>query len=284
MVDSRVATNFFLFGAYTEAITYIGGDGMESYLNLVIILNFLVEICLVLGTNRISGCSLGVKRATLAALVGTAFSIGCLLPGFQFLGNVFWHMVSLVLVSVIAFGWHWDALRRGAIFVFLEMALGGITKGLMNGGFWAMGLGAVAIYLLCVVGFQGKPGQQHYVPVQIIHRGKTVSLMALVDTGNTLRDPVSGDAVLIADADVAWRLLSLDTQQLMHPIETISTCAYPGLRLIPYQSVGQSSGLLLGLRVEQLWIDGKRTEMILAFAPQNIGQGKPFQALAGGLV
>ena len=283
-MDSLVATNFFLLGAYTEAITYIGGDGMKIYLDLVIILSFLVELCLVLGTNRIAGCSLGLKRAALASLVGTAFSVGSLLPGFQFLGNVLWHIVSLVLMSVIAFGWHWDALRRGAVFVFLEMALGGITRGLMNGGFWAMALGAVAIYLLCVVGFQGKPGQQHYVPVQIIHRGKTISLMALVDTGNTLRDPVSGDSVLIVDADVAWRLLSLDTQQLMHPIETISNCAYRGLRLIPYQSVGQPSGMLLGLRVEQLWIDGKRTDMIVAFAPQNIGLGKPYQALAGGRV
>lgn len=256
---------------------------MENYLILVVILRFLVEFCLVLGTNRISGCTLGLKRSAMAALVGTAFSVGSLLPGFRFLGNVLWHMVSLVLMSVIAFGWHWDALRRGAIFVFLEMALGGITSSLTGGGFWTIALGTVAIYLLCMVGFQGKPGQ-HYVTVQICHRGKAVSFMALVDTGNTLRDPVSGEAVLIVDADIAWRLISLDVYQLAHPIETISAGVYPGLRLIPYQSVGQPSGMLLGMRAEKLLIDGKCSEMILAFAPQEIGRGKPFQALAGGLV
>ena len=129
---------------------------MENYLILVVILRFLVELCLVLGTNRISGCTLGLKRSAMAALVGTAFSVGSLLPGFRFLGNVLWHMVSLILMSVIAFGWHWDALRRGAIFVFLEMALGGITSNLTGGGFWTIALGTVAIYLLCMVGFQAQ--------------------------------------------------------------------------------------------------------------------------------
>lgn len=257
---------------------------METYLHLVIILNFLVEFCLILGTNRISGGVLALKKAALAALVGTAFSAGALLPGFEFLGNVLWHMVSLTLVAVIAFGWNWDSLRKGAVFVFLEMALGGITCGVANGGFWTMVLSAVVIYVLCVVGFQGKDGQKQYVPVQICHRGKKISLMALLDTGNTLRDPVSGIPVMVVDSDVAEKLLGLDADALLDPIRTMASCGYPGLRLIPYTAIGKPSGMMLGLRVDELQIGGKHSEMIIAFAPQRIGQGRPYQALAGGFV
>lgn len=257
---------------------------MEIFLDIVIILNFLVDFLLILGTNRISGCPLAMKRSAVAACVGAAYAAGCTLPGFHFLGNGLWRVVCLALMSVIAFGWHFDAFRRGVLFVFLSMALGGIALGLGNGGFWAIVMGAVGVCLLCMLGFRGKPGQQHYVPVYISHGGKSIQLMALQDTGNTLRDPVSGAAVLVVDADAAQKLLCLTQYQLMHPVETVVCGAYQGLRLIPYSAVGNSGGMLLGLRVEQLLINGKKENMIVAFAPQRIGRGKPYQALAGGIV
>lgn len=108
--------------------------------------------------------------------------------------------------------------------------------------------------------------------------------MALIDTGNTLRDPVTGLPVLVADSDAAGKLLNLSSKELQHPVETLSSGKYAGLRLIPYSAVGQPSGLMLGLRVDQLVVDGRQMEMLVAFAPQRIGQGRSFQALAGGMV
>lgn len=257
---------------------------MEIYLDIVVILNFLVDFLLILGTNRISGYSPGAKRAAAAALVGAAYAAGCVLPGFRFLSSMLWRVISLAMMSLIAFGWGISALRRGILFVFLSMALGGIAMGFGNGGFWAIVMGALGVCLLCVLGFQGRPGQQRYVVVTITHGGRTVNLTALVDTGNTLRDPVSGVPVLVVDADAAEKLLDLTARQLMHPVETLASGHYPGLRLIPYSAVGQSAGMLLGLRVEELTINGKKEYMIVAFAPQRIGQGRPYQALAGGSI
>lgn len=257
---------------------------MEIYLDIVVILNFLVDFLLILGANRLSGYPMGVKRAAAAALLGAAYAAGCVLPGFAFLGSTFWRLVSLGLMSMVAFGWDLSALRRGVLFIFLSMALGGIAMGLSNGGFWAMVMAAVMVCLMCILGFGGRPGQQQYVPVAITHNGRTVHLTALVDTGNTLRDPVSGKPVLVVDAQAAEKLLCLTEAQLQHPVDTLAAAASPGLRLIPFTAVGCSAGMLLGLRVQHLQINGKREDMIVAFAPQKIGQGKNYQALAGGTV
>lgn len=257
---------------------------MEIYLDIVVILNFFVDFLLIIGTNHISGHPMGAKRAAAAALIGAAYAAGCVLPGFRFLSSMLWRIISLGLMSVVAFGWDISTLRRGILFVFLSMALGGIAMGFGNGGFWAIIMAALGVCLLCILGFQGRPGQQQYVPVSITHGGKRVNLTALVDTGNTLRDPVSGVPVLVVDSDAAEKLLSLTTEQLMRPVETIASGHYPGLRLIPYSAVGQSTGMLLGLRVEQLTVNGRIERMIVAFAPQRIGQGRPYQALAGGNV
>lgn len=256
---------------------------MKIYLDLVIILNFLVDFLLILGTNRLAGFAPGVKKAACAATVGSVYAAGCVLPGFSFLGSGLWRLVSLGSMSVIAFGWSRGGLRRGILFVFLSMALGGIALGMGNGGFWAIILGALGVALLCLVGFAGHPGQQKYVPVSITHEGRKVHLTALLDTGNTLRDPVSGTPVLVVDALTADRLMGLTEQELLHPVETMAFRKNLGLRLIPYHAVGQSGGLLLGMRVDALEVNGKNETMIVAFAPQKIGQGKPYQALAGGI-
>lgn len=254
---------------------------MEVYLDLLFLLNFLVDLLLLLGTNRLSGHPMGLKRAVAAALLGGVYAACCVMPGFSFLGNTLWRLVSLALMSVIAFGLSQSGLRRGVLFVFLSMALGGIAMGLGSGGFWSLVLSAGGVCFLCLVGFRGRAGAQRYVPICVHHRSQTVALTALVDTGNTLRDPVSGRPVLVVDAAAASKLLPLTREQLAHPVETLSTTKLPGLRLIPYSAVGQSAGLLLGIRADRVEVDGKEAEYIVALAPQNLGYGQ-YQALAGG--
>ncbi len=254
---------------------------MEVYLDLLFILNFLVDLLLLLGTNRLAGHPVGLKRAIPAALLGSGYAACCVLPGFAFLGNLLWRLVSLTLMSILAFGLSGSGLRRGVLFVFLSMALGGIAMGLGRGGFVSIVLSAGGVCFLCLVGFRGRAGGQQYLPVTIRYAGRTAHLTALVDTGNTLRDPLSGRPVLVVDAAAATKLLPLSREQLTSPVETLATAKVPGLRLIPYSAVGQSAGLLLGLRPDGVQINGKEAEYMVAFAPQSLGQGQ-YQALAGG--
>jgi stage II sporulation protein GA (sporulation sigma-E factor processing peptidase) len=99
-------------------------------------------------------------------------------------------------------------------------------------------------------------GFQQIVQVELTYGGQTVKLNALRDTGNTLRDPVTGKSVLVVGADIADRLTGLSRRQLSEPVETISEI--PGMRLIPYRAVGQPSGLLLALPVRKSKIGGKK--------------------------
>ena len=68
---------------------------MTVYVDIVILLNFLVDLLLLLGTNRMAGFPLEVGRASAAAVLGGIYGGACLIPGFQFLGNFLWRSVSL---------------------------------------------------------------------------------------------------------------------------------------------------------------------------------------------
>ncbi len=255
---------------------------MEVYLDLVMILNFLVDFLLLLGTNRLSGFPLSAKRCALSALLGSVYSGACMLPGFRFLGNTLWRMVSLLLMATIAFGWNRSMLKRGGVFVLLSMALGGIALSFGKGDFLALILAACVVYVLCRLAFGEAVGAREYVPITLTYGGNTERLIALRDSGNTLRDPVTGEQVLIISGEIARRLTGLTAQQLGAPLETLIQHPIPGLRLIPYRAVGQGSSMLLAMRFEKVKIGSQVQSAIVAFAPEGLGEGQMFQALTGG--
>lgn len=255
---------------------------MRIYADLVMLLNFLVDFLLLLGTNRLAGFPPDWKRSAAAAALGGIYSGACFLPGFRFLGNGLWRLVSLVGMAVIAFGWNPSALKRGGVFLLLTMALGGMAASFGRANFPALILAAGGTWLLCRVAFGGSVGEREYVPVELAYGGKTVSLTALRDSGNTLRDPISGEQVLVIGGDTAERLTGLTERQLRTPLETLALRPVPGLRLIPYRAVGQGGSFLLAMRFENVKIGSRTQSAIVAFAAEGLGRGEVYQALTGG--
>lgn len=255
---------------------------MRLYMDLVVALNFMVDFLLLLGTNRLTGHPQGGKRAALAASVGGVYGGVCMVPGVAFLGNSVWRLVSLGLMAWIAFGWDRSAVQRGAVFVLLSMALGGLALGLTRRTFWMLVIAAGVLWLLCRAGFRGSVGGRTYVEVKISGVRGMLTLTALQDTGNTLRDPLTGEQVLVAGADVAWELLGLTREQLEDPVGALGDI--PGLRLIPYRAVGQPGGMLLARRFENVWIGKKHCAPLVAFAPHVLAAGAEYRMLTGGVV
>ena len=73
-------------------------------------------------------------------------------------------------------------------------------------------------------------------------------LDALVDTGNSLREPVSGKPVSVMDADMFERLEGVKLPEK--------------LKLIPYRSIGRENGIMEGYEVPEIVIEheGERIE------------------------
>lgn len=255
---------------------------MPDYWGKAVALNILVELLLLLGTNRLCGYPTGWLRTALAAMLGGVYAAGCMLPGFRFMGNALWRIVSLVTISMAAFGLCRSTLSRGAVFALLHMALGGIVQGMADGGIASLIVGAGGIFALCLLSFRGSIGGRQLIPVELHYGGKHLCLTALRDTGNTLRDPVTGGSVLVVGADAASALTGLSPQQLKRPVETMGTI--PGLRLIPYRAVGQEAGFLLALRINHVKIGSWQGSALVAFAPEGLGGGGEYQALTGGAV
>lgn len=255
---------------------------MKVYVDVVAVLNFIVDFLLIIGTNRLSGFPPDYGRSAAAALLGGLYGGACLLRGFSFLSGILWRLVMLCMISVIAFGWNQSALHRGGVFILLSMALGGIAAGTGQQNILMLLLSVAFMWLLCGVSFRGSVGNREYIPVNLRWEDKEMNIIALKDTGNTLRDPLTGEQVLVAGADVAKTLLGLTGHQLRHPVETMAIGILPGLRLIPYRAVGQPGAMLLAVRFPSARIGKRQAQPLVAFAPEEIAKGEMYQMLAGG--
>lgn len=256
---------------------------MVVYLDLVVLLNFLVDGLLLVGANRLIGHPAGWKRCALAAAMGGIYAGICILPEMRFLSNILWRMVCLSCMAVIAYGWNPGALRRGAIFVLLSMALGGMALGVGSGNFASLVLAAGGVVFLCAMGVRSPVGMKKYQDVELHWRGEKIKLTALVDTGNTLHDPITGGSVLVVGMDVGSRL-GISREMICNPITGLTKQNLPGARLIPYRAVGKPGGMLLLLRFDRVLLSGKEISPMVAFAPEEIGRQEGYQALAGGVL
>lgn len=244
---------------------------------------FAIDYLLLLSTNRLCGYGSSAGRVFLAACLGGVYGAICLVPGFAFLGSTMWCVIVLFLISWIAFGWGMGILRRGLIFAMLNMALFGIAMGFQSKGVWSVLCAGAVLCLMCRIGFGSKRLGTQFVPVDITYGNKCVHLTALADTGNTLKDPVTGRSVLIIGAQPARELTGLSLEQLRNPVEAITTAMIPGLRLIPYRSIG-TNGFLLGLKIRDVAIDGKKGTTVVAFSSEKLDECEVYQALTGGAV
>lgn len=256
---------------------------MVVYLDLVIGLNFLVDLLLLVGANRLAGYAPGFLRAVPGALVGAVYAGLCLVSGLRFLGNLFWRLVFLGLMAAASYGLQRSALRRTGLFVLLSMALGGIVELLGRISFGALSVAALGVCLLCLWGFQDRTLGRTIETVELAMGEKRVVISALRDTGNTLRDPVTGQSVLVAGADAARTLLGLSVAELADPIGTLASGRVPGARLVPYRAVGNGNGMLLAVHCTSVKVGGKQGSGLVAFTSEGLGRECEYQALLGGV-
>lgn len=255
---------------------------MRSEWLVISVLGFSVRLLLIMGTYQWMGYPIRWGKACFASLLG-GISVGaCFIPGFAFLGQLHWRLIFLLLTLLVAFGWQRSAIRGGIIFSLLYIALCGIALGIGEGGIWSLLVFGATVMAVSAVRLGYPSDKPEYIPISVTHNGRQITLTALLDTGHSLRDPVTGLDVILLDEEAAGELLGLKKEELSDPVAYLASGKMTGMRLIPYCAIGQPAGMLLGLRPDEVRVNGNLHSCVVAFAPQKIGIGKPYRALTGG--
>jgi stage II sporulation protein GA (sporulation sigma-E factor processing peptidase) len=211
---------------------------------------------------------------------------------------------------VLAYGKSRRFWRESLLFLALTCAFGGFVlaaqwmggKGLMvqRGVYYAGGnskllfltaaLGAAAVGLIYRGILRHSGLDRELTAVRLELGERRVELTALVDNGNTLTDPVSGQSVVVAEGE---RLRSLfppencpEAAELRDPASAMERLGAGEWKrrfcLLPYRAVGVERGLLLAVRVDRLWAAGEDMgSRLVALSPTPVSDGGGYQALMG---
>lgn len=271
------------------------------YIDSLFALNLILNYLLLLLAAQLAAQPFNRWRLGLGAALGALYAVLTVLPGFEWTAAV-WIKTGVTLpIAAAAIGvkrgfWRFLLLFWISSFLLAGIALG---LGLLSGGSpyihipaEVVLLTAAAAYFVLTLALKGITryggAKSKIVSVTVEYRGKSATFNALIDTGHTLTDPMTGSGVLIADPQCLSPLLpkevdallkcTKDPIALVEQIPLLDCSLMP--RLIPYQTIGKERGWLAAFKPDGVRVNGTpRSGLLVAISP--ISGDRPYKALVG---
>jgi stage II sporulation protein GA (sporulation sigma-E factor processing peptidase) len=208
-------------------------------------------------------------KMLLAASIGGSFSVLVVIMG---VGRISFFLFILYLIVGgtllrLAFGkvsWR-EAILNNLLFFLLCNLVSGVliyTSGIFGGSGMSMSKLLIVSILILFGTYKGMPyltvkyhTLKYSYPVQIEYHGKSITGMGYLDTGNQLREPLSGCPVAVIGFRFVSELFSKEEIDLINQYPNgDGTEKKVFLHYIPFHSVGTEKGFLLGFKADRLKI------------------------------
>ena len=201
----------------------------EVYADLYFLVNACMDLLCLLISAAVLHRRILRRRAILGAVVGGMYALTTLLLGIGGVLGIALDLLAAVGITATVF---WQRrmrfsllLRLSATFALVSALLGGIMTvlytainrlGLPFSALQGEGLSVWMFAILAILSgaltlrggrFFGRSHRTKSVTLEIELMGKRAVLCAMVDSGNLLRDPVSGRSVIVADREKLRALL-----------------------------------------------------------------------------
>lgn len=251
---------------------------MYIYADVVLGINLVMNSLILIFTAQAAGVCFKLWRVLLAAMIGSLYSLGELVPNLLVLYHPIAKIVFSILLVLIAY--QIKSVKKLAflvgIFYLVSCILGGAVigwlffcqEGYNLGGpvSWKglMGGGLLGVFLLVTVAkaiINNLERKKLCYPVVIELFGRCVHLQGMIDTGNSLYSLVGKKPVVLVTYEAIKVILSLDTIEYLSTTEPtmwlhcLDQCQdsqwLSRVQLIPYQAIGNQS-ILLGFRPDKL--------------------------------
>lgn len=252
------------------------------YLDLFVLVNAVVDYALLAATAQATQARTSRGRLALATAWGTAFACAVtllppgpwrslpavLLASVLMLLLAFWPVTPRRLLALTAWFYGLACFVAGGALAVLSLAAGGDGPGTVPRVSPALALvpavgAAVAAGRFFWQAWRRRslPGPL-YVTLRVACEGRWLDLPALVDTGNQLRDPLTGLPVVVVEEQAVAPLLPPVLRQAVAAGDDIAAWARAAagagwverLRIVPFASIGRERGFLAGFRPDALWL------------------------------
>ena len=236
---------------------------MTIYLDVILLENLCMNYIILFATGIIQKFNLKQWRLLCSSILGAIYSIFTFIPLSELYTNVILKIILSIAMVYIAFPLkNIKSLFRSIILFYLvSFAFGGcaffllyfikpqdilIRNGVLTGTYpiKIAILGGILGFVIVNIAFKvikGKISKKDmYCYIHIGLKEKETVIKVLIDTGNLLKDPISGMPVIVVEAKELHDIISDDI---------------PKFRIIPFSSLGKQNGLLLGFIADYIVIE-----------------------------
>ncbi len=291
---------------------------MTIYLDVVLLENLCMNYIILFATGYILKIKLKQLRIIISSLLGGIYAVVFYLEILPIYSNFIMKILLSVGMVYIAFSAKKvkQLLKQLVLFYLTSFVFGGCAFFLLyfvkpqniliqNGvyiGTYPLKialLGGIVGFIITYIAFQivktklKKKDMIHNITVKI--EGKILNLKAMLDTGNLLKEPITGMPVVVVEKEQLYSIIPINLldhiEELIggenvNLIDQVEKGYLTKFRVIPFSSIGKQNGLMLGLKADEIIIEKEeekysRTDIIIGIFPQKLSKNNTYTALIG---
>ena len=290
---------------------------MTIYIDIIIVENLIMNYIILYATGLISKSKKSYLRMFLASLIGAVYATLEYILKVNIYSNIILKTILSIIIVYIAFNPQdvKKMCKQLVLFYVTTFTFGGIATYLIyvlkpqniiikNGmyvGTYVLKVifvGAIIGTIILAIAFKmakNKLTKKDMIcKVKIKLNGKEETVEAMVDTGNMLKEPITGTPVVVVERTSLYELLPKEILNNTESIlggdfekipEEIKNEYVPKLKLIPFASLGKQNGMLVGIKPEKIEVINEQTEeeknAIIGIYNKSLTKKGEYKALIG---
>lgn len=290
---------------------------MEVYLDMLILENLIMNYIILWVTAKFSKEQSTILRLFCSSLVGALYCTIVFFPALRFFYTIIFKICLSFVLVVIAFSpWKLKQfIKILSIFYVVTFVFGGAAFGLFyftnfgvilsNGVFYISNFPIKILIISTIISYiiikfawgaiQNRLSKENmYVIIDVTFEEKKVNLKGLIDTANSLYDPISNFPVIVVEYNAVENILPEDIREIFNKcrendLSLISSVFSNSdwisrFRLIPFSSLGKENGMLIGFKPDNVSVDQieSRKELkniIIGVYNRSLSKDKSYNAL-----
>ena len=290
---------------------------MTIYVDIIIVENLIMNYIILYATGLISKNKIYYIRIFIARLIGAIYSIIEYISKLNIYSNGIIKILLSIIIVFIAFNPQnvKKMCKQIVLFYLTTFTFGGVATYLIyvlkpqyiiikNGmyvGTYVLKvifIGAILGTVILFVAFKLSKNKitkkDMTCKVKIKLNGKEKIINTMVDTGNLLKEPITGNPVIVVEKTVLYDLMPKEILNNTETIlggdfekipEKIKNEYIPKLKIIPFASLGKQNGMLVGIKPESLEIIDEqiteKKEAIIGIYAKSLTKRGEYNALIG---
>lgn len=259
---------------------------MTLYVDIIFLENVFMNSIILLATGVILKMEIKILRILISSAIGSIYAIIIYTSNMEIYSNFFLKLLLSFVIIYIAFKPpNWKLFFKHLIIFYLtSFTFGGVAfallyfvspqdillqDGVLIGTYPIKMIlaGGIIGFIIITISFKNIKGKMSkkdmYCNVNIYDKGKKTKIIAIVDTGNFLREPISKMPVIVIEKN---KLLDIFPSNILDNVSNIIDGKdielgeyLPKIKAIPFKSLGKENGLLLGIKMDEIQVEYQDT-------------------------